>query len=158
MKKYWVNENIQSIENAFESYRKVSFCKSDVSWNEPDDYAKIEKGSFEYCFITSRISRSSWSDDEDYESMDEFNQEHFDSALAFVLSVVVPRLKKTHIRKLVSVISKHMKYGSGGYRSDYYTSYGYDAKTITFEKIFEVTKSFLKENELFREKDDFVKI
>lgn len=158
MKKYWINQNIKSIENAFASYRKASFCKADVPSNEPDDYAKIEKCSFEYHFITSRTSRSSWSDEEDYESMNKFNREHFDGALAFLISTVVPRLKKNHIRKMVSVISNHMKYGTGSYRSDYYTSYGYDKTTITLEKIFEITKSFLQENELFREKEDFVKL
>lgn len=158
MKKYWINTNLQSIENAFANYRKFSFCRADVPWNEPDDYAKIEKGTFEYHFITSRLSRSSWSDEDDYTSMDEFNQEHFEGSLAFILSIIVPRLKKGNIRKLVNVVSKHMKYESGGYRSDYYTSYGYDKRTITLEKLFEIAKVFLIENELFREKEEFVKI
>lgn len=157
MLRYWMNTNIESLKKTFETYCKNSFSKSNLNrWSEPDDYALLDSEIFKYSYMTSRLVRSSWSETDDYESVNGFNLVNKNQAIAVIVSTIVPRLKREHVEQLVIAVSKHMRWSHDSYRStDYYTSCGYYKDYIAIPALFELIQNYLKEHGIYREKHEY---
>ncbi len=154
MKKYWVNNNIDSIKTSFKCFQK-KFSASSLDIR--DDMVSFENGVFKYICVSGITSSSSYNDDDDYRSVENFNVEHLNAGLSFLISNIIPRLPSKHIKEFTQFARKHLVTGTCYKNFDWYTNYTCDTYQIEFEKLIELSKIFLKENNLFREKHEFIK-
>lgn len=155
-KKYWINKDFNSIKKAFDQ-----FChnnKKDINhmrWNE-QSYFSLED-CFKYAYVTHKLVKCPWNNEDDYEEFNQYSQEELEQFLSFIISLIVPRLKRKYINKILKYIFKYslLKNGTDIYFSEYYISYGCDKKYISIDNLYSSIENYLKENNLFREKHFF---
>jgi hypothetical protein len=155
-KKYWINKDFNSIKKAFDQF--CSHNRKDIKSMRilETSYFSLDN-FFKYAYVTHELRRSSWSDEDDYVENNQYSQEELEQFLSFLISLIVPRLKRKYINQIIKDIFKKslLKYGADIYFCDFYTSSGCDKKYISIEDLYLAIENFLKENNLFREKNFF---
>lgn len=155
-KKYWINNNFESIQKAFNSFVKHTETKF-VWTNIPYFKSTLSNEIFKHVYLAREEMHSSWSDSVTVDETNYFDQEKYLSLINFIISLMVPRLKKNHIKKISKNIIKNAKTNFDGYKCFHYETYEYHHKAIKFSKFIYEIELYLKENNIFRLKEEFSK-
>lgn len=156
-KKYWINKNIEKIEHSFNLF--VSHNMKASEWDSvPHATAFIEKSVLFYKFLIRYICRSSYEGNEDtYSDMNMYSKEQLSSLIRFLIGLMVPKLKKKHVLKISEIVLNSMKYKIGNFKVLWYESYEYENRVINISDVYSIIETYLKNNNIYREKNEFIK-
>lgn len=157
MEKRWVNTDQFVINKAFMAFAKHNFSKYKGCCGS-ETYAEIDKqGRLAYVYEVSNHFQSSWSNSDVMTYDNKFYKDEFDKTVRFYVGLVVPRLKKRHVAAIANLVMPAMSECHHSYSSDWYTRIDFNGRVITLSKVVEIATQYLKENMMYREKDEFVK-
>lgn len=161
MKKYWVNDNQEAVNNAFMKWAKHSFAK----WRggEFETYPEISKNSNDelrlaYVYEVSDHYQSSYTgrDEMTYERKCDYVE--MLRVVRFYIGLLVPRLRTENVNEIAYLVRAAMATTFHGYdSSDWYNTYGYDCDAISLKRLTEITIEYLKERSMYREKTEFIR-
>ena len=157
MEKRWVNTNQFAINKAFMAFASHNFSKY-KGCGGAETFPEIDKdGRLAYVYEVSNHFQSSWSNSDVLTHDNKFYAEEFDRVVRFYIGLVVPCLKKQHVAAIADLVKPAMAECHHSCSSDWYTRIDFNAKIITLSQVVEIATHYLKENKMYREKDEFVK-
>jgi hypothetical protein len=157
MEKRWVNTNQPAINKAFMSYAKHTFSKY-KGCDGYETYAEIDKnGRLAYVYEVSNHYQSSWTGRNEMTCENMCDYEELNQVVRFYVGLVVPRLKKEHVAAISQLVTFTMKPEHHSNRSDWYNTYGFDCRSVEFVRVAEIATQYLKDNLMYREKNEYTK-
>jgi len=154
MKKHWLQNDKQAIKKSF-----LTFSKEKVNGDVPETYSLIDdNNNLCYFYQTSNRFQSSWSNSDVTTCHSYYSREQLKWIIRVYIGLLVPRLKSKYVGALSEIVLNSMKKGDGKNINLWYDSYSYDSVTLDYPSIANIAESYLKQHDLFREKNEFNKL